>query len=185
MRRLYAEGHRIVACSRDMRGGRRRGSSRFSCALGRLANRLVRRIGGLGLTDPTHSFRLYDVALIDELGIDSKRAIHIPVELAAKALARDRSVIEIPTTWTDKSSWREQLELLISVPGLLRLCRSVNREARSAPRVPPSLPRYRVREPPDRVEPIEQSVDRRDSARTASPLIGGSWVRSPVGQFAE
>ena len=123
MRRLFAEGHRIVAASRDMRGGSRRGGTRFSRACGRLANRLVQRRLHLPLTDPTHAFRLYDAGLVNDLGIESRHLQDVPVELAVKALLHDVPIIEFPTIWTDHGSLRERTSRLLQLPGLLHRCR--------------------------------------------------------------
>lgn len=128
MRRLYAEGHPIVAGSRDLRGGRRRGGTRLSRACGRFTNRLVRRIGRLSLTDATHSFRLYDASLVNELGIDTDWKEDVPLELAMKAAARDLPIIEIPTTWTDAAPVRQRMARLLRLPALLRLCRALRRQ---------------------------------------------------------
>lgn len=138
MRRLYAEGHTIVSASRDMRGGRRRGSGRLSRAISRIANRLVKKYGHLPLEDATSNFRIYDAALVNKLFIDSNLAADIPVELAAKAIARGIKVLEVPTIWTDKGNHASPLASLTGVRRWLGWCRRTRRRADKIAVTPPS-----------------------------------------------
>lgn len=123
MRRLYAEGHFIVAASREMRGGRRDGNSRLGRLAGSLLNRLLAGSGGLPLTDPTHSFRLYDAAIVNELQIDSQSAIDVPVELAIKAASHGISIVEVPTRWRDPDSGSRLFGTVRNAVRWLRWCR--------------------------------------------------------------
>src|SRR5690606_8331713 len=141
MRRLHAEGHPLVIASRDMRGGKRRGTSRLSRWLGQRINGLLRRIGDLPLHDPTSSFRLYDAALVNELGIDSRRGIDVPLELALKALARGVEIIEIATTSTTSDGRALAWGLISRAPRWLRLCRQARRQTRPSKHLPALQPK--------------------------------------------
>lgn len=125
MRRLYAEGHPIVAASRDMHGGHRRAGSRFANSLGRIANRLIRRFGQIPLDDATNSYRLYDASLANELGIETQHDADVAVELAAKATAQGLPIIEIPTTQTESKDRTNPLSAINRFVRRLRYCRRI------------------------------------------------------------
>ena len=136
VRRLYAEGHPLIIASRDVRGGRRRGTARLSRWLGRTVNRLLCRLGDLPVHDPTSGFRLYDAALVNQLGIDSRHEIDVPVELTLKALARGVEVIEIATTSTGGNGGALVRGLITRGPRWLRWCRQARRRPRAAEHLP-------------------------------------------------
>jgi dolichol-phosphate mannosyltransferase len=154
MRRLHAEGHPLIIASRDMRGGRRRGTSRLSRWVGRRVNRLLCRAGDLPLHDPTSSFRLYDAALVNELGIESRRGVDVSLELVLKAVARGIEVIEVATT----SSLSEGRELAWGLftrgPRWMRWCRQARRRARPPAHIPALQQRPAAPDPPDVTPPL-------------------------------
>lgn len=136
VRRLYAEGHPLIIASRDVRGGRRRGTARLSRWLGRRVNRLLCRLGDLPVHDPTSSFRLYDAALVNQLGIDSRHDIDVPLELTLKAVAQGVEVIEIATTSTGGNGAALVRGLITRGPRWLRWCRQARRRPREAEQLP-------------------------------------------------
>jgi dolichol-phosphate mannosyltransferase len=152
MRRLYAEGHRIVAASRDLPGSLRRGDSRLGRWLGRTVNRILRRTGGLPLHDPTNSYRLYDAALVNKLRIESRRGADVSLELATKAITSGESIIEIPTTSTAGDGRAEAWGLFTRAPRWFRWCRRARRRDQSTPR-PVSLHLRTSATPPPALDP--------------------------------
>src|SRR5262249_40111702 len=52
--------------------------------------------------DATNNFRLYDAALVNELGIESAGGFEVALELTAKAFRRGERIAEVPTTWRDR-----------------------------------------------------------------------------------
>lgn len=111
MRRLYAEGHRIVCASRYARGGRQLGGPLLKRTLSRLAGLSLRYLARFPIHDATNNFRLYDAALVNELGIDSTHGFEVALELTAKAFARGATIAEVPTTWTDRTAGKSRFRM--------------------------------------------------------------------------
>ena len=117
---LYAEGNRIVCASRYARGGRQIGGPLLKRTLSRLAGRSLRLLAGFPTNDATNSFRLYDAALVNELGIESTGGFELALEITAKAFRRRVRIAEIPCTWRDRSAGRSRFRLLRWLPSYLR-----------------------------------------------------------------
>ena len=115
----YRRGNRIVCPSRYMRGGRQIG--------GPPVKRLLSKIAGLSLQwlvrfpthDVTNNFRLYDAALVNELGIESTGGFELALELTAKAFRRGEKIAEVPTTWRDRTAGTSRFRLAKWLPKYL------------------------------------------------------------------
>ena len=99
---LYRDGARIVCPSRYCPGGRQIGGPWLKKTLSRLAGISLHLLVRFPTRDATNNFRLYDAALVNELGIDSEGGFEVAIELTAKAFRRGERVAEIPTTWRDR-----------------------------------------------------------------------------------
>lgn len=99
---LYRAGNRVVCPSRFARGGAQRGGSAAKRALLRATGALLERVVGFPTRDLNNNYRLYDAALVREVGIESTSGFAIALELTAKAVRRGARVAELPTTWTDR-----------------------------------------------------------------------------------
>ncbi len=120
MLRLYRAGHRIVCASRYMKGGRQIGGPIVKRTLSRLAGLSLHYLAGLPTHDATNNFRLYDAALVNELGIESERGFEIALELTAKAFARGEPIAETPATWRDRTAGESRFQLWKWLPLYLR-----------------------------------------------------------------
>ncbi len=120
MRRRYRAGDRVVCASRYMRGGRQTGGPWLKKLMSRAAGLSLRWLARFPTHDATNNFRLYDAALVNEMGIESKRGFEIALELTAKAFARGERISELPTTWTDRSAGISRFRPLQWLPGYLR-----------------------------------------------------------------
>jgi hypothetical protein len=99
---LYARGFRIVCPSRFARGGRQIGGSRPKRALLRAAGALLGVVVRFPTRDLNNNYRLYDAALVNEMGIESVTGVDVAFELTAKAFRRGVPIAEVPITWTDR-----------------------------------------------------------------------------------
>jgi hypothetical protein len=99
---LYRRGHRIVCASRFATGGRQIGGSRLKRALLGAAGLSLRILIRFPTSDLNNNFRLYDAALVDELGIESTEGAELALELTAKAFRRRVPIAEVPVVWTDR-----------------------------------------------------------------------------------
>ena len=120
MLELYNQGNRIVCPSRYMKGGSQEGGPWLKRTLSRLAGLSLRYVARFPTHDATNNFRLYDAALVNEMGIESEKGFEIALELTAKAFARGERIIEIPTTWSDRTAGESRFRLWHWLPKYLR-----------------------------------------------------------------
>ena len=111
MLELYARGFRVVCPSRYMRGGRQIGGPLFKRVLSQAAGLSLHFVAGLPTHDATNNFRLYDAALVHELGIESQAGFEVALELTAKAFARGVPIAEVPSTWRDRTAGESNFKL--------------------------------------------------------------------------
>ena len=79
-----------------------RGGPFLKRTLSRLAGLSLRWVVRFPTHDATNNFRLYDAALVNELGIESEGGFELALELTAKAFRRGAKIAEVPTTWRDR-----------------------------------------------------------------------------------
>jgi dolichol-phosphate mannosyltransferase len=120
MLRLYAAGYRIVCPSRYMPGGKQFGGPLVKRLLSRAAGVSLHWLAGFPTRDATNNFRLYDAALVNELGIESTGGFELALELTAKAFRRGEKIAELPTTWRDRTAGRSRFRLFAWLPKYLR-----------------------------------------------------------------
>jgi glycosyltransferase involved in cell wall biosynthesis len=116
---LYRGGNRIVCPSRYVRGGRQLGGPLLKRLLSRAAGISLRLLAGFPTHDATNNFRLYDAALVNELGIESSGGFELALELTAKAFHRGIKIAEVPTTWRDRTAGESRFKLMKWLPKYL------------------------------------------------------------------
>jgi 4-amino-4-deoxy-L-arabinose transferase-like glycosyltransferase len=116
----YGAGYRIVCPSRYMRGGRQVGGPWLKRTLSRAAGLSLRWLARFPTHDATNNFRLYDAALVNELGIESGRGFEIALELTAKAFARGVPITEVPATWNDRTAGTSKFRVFQWIPNYLK-----------------------------------------------------------------
>jgi glycosyltransferase involved in cell wall biosynthesis len=102
MLELYRAGARVVCPSRYCAQGRQIGGPWLKKTLSRLAGITLALAVRFPTRDATNNFRLYDAALVNELGISSSGGFELALELTAKAFRRGVRIAEVPTTWRDR-----------------------------------------------------------------------------------
>lgn len=120
MLELYRAGARVVCASRYMKGGRQIGGPLLKGLLARLAGLSLRLLVRFPTHDATNNFRLYDAALVRELGIESEAGFELALELTAKAFRRGEPIAELPSTWRDRTAGASRFRLLSWLPHYLR-----------------------------------------------------------------
>jgi glycosyltransferase involved in cell wall biosynthesis len=116
---LYRRGFQVVCPSRYMRGGRQVGGPLLKRFLSRAAGLSLHYLAGLPIHDATNNFRLYDAALVNELGIASTGGFELALELTAKAFRRGVRIAEVPTTWRDRTAGESRFRLSKWLPKYL------------------------------------------------------------------
>ena len=100
---LVREGATVAAASRYAPGGRQHGGPRLKRVLSRSAGVSLDRLASIGTRDATNSFKAYSADFIKLVGIESTSGFEVGIELVAKAARLGLPVVEIPTTWIDRS----------------------------------------------------------------------------------
>jgi glycosyltransferase involved in cell wall biosynthesis len=117
--RLVERGVVIAAASRYMRGGQQVGGPVMKRAMSRWAGKSLYWFGRVGTHDATNSFKAYDRAFLQDVGIESDAGFEVGLELVAKARRRRLPVAEIPTIWLDRSFGVSNFKLLTWLPHYL------------------------------------------------------------------
>jgi len=118
--KLVERGVVVAAASRYMPGGQQVGGPRFKSFLSSTAGRTLHAFAGIGTRDATNSFKAYDKAFVQAVGIDSRHGFEIGLELTAKARRMRRAVAEIPTIWLDRTFGQSNFKLSKWIPKYLR-----------------------------------------------------------------
>ena len=116
---MVEQGAAVAAASRYMRGGRQLGGPRLKGLISRAAGLSLHALTGVGTHDATNSYKAYSKAFIDEVGIESDAGFEIGIEMVAKALRRGLRVVEIPTTWRDRTQGQSNFKVRQWIPRYL------------------------------------------------------------------
>lgn len=117
---LVRDGAAVAVASRYMRGGSQVGGPAMKTALSRFAGVSLNLLARTGTKDPTNSFKAYRPSFVEAVGIDSTAGFEIGIELVAKACRHRESVVEIPTTWTDRDEGESRFHLAKWIPRYLK-----------------------------------------------------------------
>jgi glycosyltransferase involved in cell wall biosynthesis len=101
---LVEGGVVVAAASRYMKGGRQIGAPFVKSSFSRWAGRSLYWLAHVGTHDATSSFKAYDRAFVQQVGIESDAGFEIAIELVAKARRYRRPVAEIPTVWRERTT---------------------------------------------------------------------------------
>jgi glycosyltransferase involved in cell wall biosynthesis len=101
--RLVERGVVVAAASRYMSGGRQLGAPVVKSTFSRLAGLTLAWFARVGTHDATSSFKAYDRAFVQRVGIESDSGFEIAIELVAKARRHRLPVAEIPTIWLERT----------------------------------------------------------------------------------
>jgi len=118
--RLVEGGAAVAAASRYAPGGRQVGAPLLKRTLSQTAGVSLHLLTRVGTRDATNSYKAYDRAFLDEVGIDSRHGFEIGLELTAKAARLGRRVAEIPTVWTERSAGQSHFRVWAWTPRYLR-----------------------------------------------------------------
>lgn len=120
MVRLVDRGCVIAAASRYMPGGQQIGGPRMKALMSRGAGKSLKWFAGVTTSDATNSFKAYDRAFVEEVGISSGSGFEIGIELIAKARRLRRPIAEVPTIWLDRDAGESRFQLKAWIPKYLQ-----------------------------------------------------------------
>jgi dolichol-phosphate mannosyltransferase len=117
----YQKGATVVCASRYMKDGKQVGGSLFRRSLSRLAGTSLYWIRRIPTHDITNNYRLYDKKFINEITIGNKGGFEVAMEITVRAFQLHRKIVEIPTTWRDRSAGESKFKLKEWLPSYLRI----------------------------------------------------------------
>ena len=109
--RLIERGVVVAAASRYMPGGAQIGAPFLKSTFSRWAGLTLCWFARVGTHDATSSFKAYDRAFVQEVGIESDAGFELALELVAKARRHRRPVGEIPTIWLERTQGASNFKL--------------------------------------------------------------------------
>jgi glycosyltransferase involved in cell wall biosynthesis len=116
----YLDGADLVCGSRYMPGGRQIGGPFIKRTLSRLAGVSLYHLRHFPTHDVTNNFKLYDKALLDSITVESQGGFEVAMEITAKAFKTKKKIVEIPSTWTDRTAGDSNFQLWKWLPSYLR-----------------------------------------------------------------
>jgi dolichol-phosphate mannosyltransferase len=119
MVKLYDQGYRIVVGSRYMKGGRLIGGPFFKQLLSRLAGVSLFWLRRFPTHDATNAFKIYDRAMVKSLNIESHGGFELNLELTVKAFLKGYRIVEVPSTWRDRTNGQSRFQLWKWLPHYL------------------------------------------------------------------
>ena len=117
---LYREGYDVIVGSRYMAGGRIEGGAWLKKTLSRLAGTSLYDLRGMPTHDATNAFKMYDVAMLNLLQIESREGFELNLEITVKAFLQGRRIAEIPSLWIDRTTGTSRFRLWKWLPSYLR-----------------------------------------------------------------
>jgi glycosyltransferase involved in cell wall biosynthesis len=119
MYQQYLAGAAVVCGSRYMQGGEQVGGPIIKQLLSRLAGISLYWIRQLPTHDVTNNFKLYDKALLDSINLESVSGFELAMEITVKAFRRNLKIVELPTTWHDRTSGKSRFRFWRWLPHYL------------------------------------------------------------------
>jgi dolichol-phosphate mannosyltransferase len=117
---LYAQGYHVVVGSRYMKGGHLIGGPFLKQLLSRLAGTSLCLLRRLPTHDATNAFKIYDRAMVKSFKVESRAGFELNLELTVKAFLAGYRIVEVPSTWRDRTSGRSRFRLWKWLPHYLR-----------------------------------------------------------------
>lgn len=117
---LYSHGFHVVVGSRYMKGGRLIGGPLLKQFLSRLAGTSLCLLRGLPTHDATNAFKIYDRAMVKSFKVESRAGFELNLELTVKAFLAGYRIVEVPSTWRDRTSGQSRFRLWKWLPHYLR-----------------------------------------------------------------
>ena len=118
--RLIERGVVVAAASRYMPGGAQIGAPWLKASFSRWAGLTLCWFARVGTHDATSSFKAYDRAFVQEVGMESDTGFSLAIELVAKARRHRRPVGEIPTIWLERVQGESNFKVSKWLPAYLR-----------------------------------------------------------------
>ena len=102
-----------------MKGGKQIGGPLIKRTLSRLAGVSLYFVRRIPTHDITNNFKLYNKEFLDSIIIESKGGFEIGMEITVKAFKNRRNIVELPSTWRDRTAGESNFKLMKWLPSYL------------------------------------------------------------------
>lgn len=116
----YNEGFHVVCPSRFVKSGEMKGVPFLKGFLTKLASKIIFNFTSFPIKDATNSFRLFSAELLKKITFESNKGFTLSFEITAKAHRLNYKMIEIPTTWIERTKGKSRFKLLTFMPMYIR-----------------------------------------------------------------
>ncbi len=120
MYKKYLDGASVVCGSRYMKGGKQIGGPLLKRTLSKLAGVSLYWVRRVPTHDITNNFKLYDKKLLNSITIESTGGFEVAMEITVKAFRKKLKIVELPTTWRDRTAGEANFQLWKWLPSYLR-----------------------------------------------------------------
>ncbi len=120
MYNMYLNGAAVVCGSRYMKGGKQIGGPLLKRTLSHLAGVSLYWVRRFPTHDVTNNFKLYDKAFLDTITIESTGGFEIAMEITVKAFKNKQKIMELPSTWRDRTAGEANFKLWKWLPSYLK-----------------------------------------------------------------
>jgi dolichol-phosphate mannosyltransferase len=117
---LGKEKDSIVCPSRYCKGGSQLLDPSLKVWLPQTAGFMLKSLTGIPTYDPTNSFKMYSAKIFDEIELQSTVSFSVTLEIITKAFLLGYHIIEVPTTWRNRTKGVSNFKLLPSIPAYLK-----------------------------------------------------------------
>ena len=117
---LVERGVVVAAASRYVKGGQQVGGPFLKSLMSRVAGLSLYYVARVGTRDATNSFKAYDRAFVEKVGIESDAGFEMGLEMVAKARRHRQPVAELPTIWLDRQTGQSNFKVRAWIPRYLR-----------------------------------------------------------------
>ncbi|HUA13552.1 MAG TPA: glycosyltransferase family 2 protein [Candidatus Sulfotelmatobacter sp.] len=115
----YLKGAAVVCGSRYMKGGKQIGGPFLKRSLSRLAGVSLHWVRRVPTHDITNNFKLYDKDFLNSITIESEGGFEVAMEITVKAFRKKLKIVELPTTWRDRTAGESNFKLWAWLPKYL------------------------------------------------------------------
>lgn len=116
----YLDGAHVVCGSRYMKGGKQVGGPLLKRTLSRLAGTSLYYLRHVPTHDVTNNFKLYDKVLLSQIEIESTGGFEVAMEITVKAFRKGAKIVELPTTWYDRTAGTSNFKLWQWLPSYVK-----------------------------------------------------------------
>lgn len=113
------EGYDVVCGSRYMKGGKQIGGPLLKGLMSRTAGISLHLLTGINTHDISNSFKMYSRKLLNNITIESNGGFELGMEITVKAYSMGYKIIEIPSTWKDRTYGESKFKLFQWLPNYL------------------------------------------------------------------